>query len=212
MADMNIIDYYNWRYATKKFNPKKTLADSDLELIKEAVRLAPSSYGLQLFKVLIIKSKSLKEKLKKVSYNQSQIGEASHLFVFCNYTKVFEQDIDLYIKTRSKIQHQTENELQKYGAFLKNNLLKKNTSETSIWTTNQVYIALAHLMTACATLQVDSCPIEGFEIEKYNEILELSDRHMNAAVVAAVGYRSESDESQNDIKVRKSSGILFETL
>ena len=212
MGDMNIIDYYNWRYATKKFNPTKKLADSDLELIKESVRLAPSSYGLQLFKVLIIKSKSLKEKLKEVSYNQSQIAEASHLFVFCNYTKVFEQDIDLYIKTRSKVQQQPENELQKYGAFLKTNLLKKNTSETSIWTTNQVYIALAHLMTACATLQVDSCPIEGFEIEQYNEILELNERHMNAAVVAAVGYRSESDKSQNDIKVRKSSGILFETL
>ena len=113
MANMNIIDYYNWRYATKKFNPSKKLADSDLELIKESVRLAPSSYGLQLFKVLIIKSKSLKEKLKKASFNQSQIAEASHLFVFCNYTKVFEQDIDLYIKTRSKVQQQTENELQK---------------------------------------------------------------------------------------------------
>ena len=70
MDNMNIIDYYNWRYATKKFNPSKKLADSDLELIKESVRLAPSSYGLQLFKVLIIKSKSLKEKLKKASFNQ----------------------------------------------------------------------------------------------------------------------------------------------
>jgi nitroreductase len=209
---MNIIDYYNWRYATKKFNPEKSLADSDLELVKEAIRLAPSSYGLQLFKVLIIKDEVIKEKLKAVSYNQSQISEASHLFVFCNYTKVFEQDIDLYIKTRSKIQQQPVNELQGYGEFLKNNLLKKNSAETSIWTTNQVYIALAHLMTACATLQIDSCPIEGFDIEKYNEILDLNDRHMNAAVVAAVGYRSTSDESQNDKKVRKSSGILFEIL
>ena len=209
---MNIIDYYNWRYATKKFNPEKSLADSDLELVKEAIRLAPSSYGLQLFKVLIIKDEVIKEKLKAVSYNQSQISEASHLFVFCNYTKVFEQDIDLYIKTRSKIQQQPVNELQGYGEFLKNNLLKKNSTETSIWTTNQVYIALAHLMTACATLQIDSCPIEGFDIEKYNEILDLNDRHMNAAVVAAVGYRSTNDESQNDKKVRKSSGILFEIL
>jgi nitroreductase len=122
---MNIIDYYNWRYATKKFNPEKSLADSDLELVKEAIRLAPSSYGLQLFKVLIIKDEVIKEKLKAVSYNQSQISEASHLFVFCNYTKVFEQDIDLYIKTRSKIQQQPVNELQGYGEFLKNNLLKK---------------------------------------------------------------------------------------
>lgn len=207
---MDILDYYNWRYATKKFNPKKNLAESDLELIKEAIRLAPSSYGLQLFKVIIVKDEKLKSKLKSASFNQSQILDASHLFVFCNYTKVFEQDIDLYIDTRSKIQKQPINELQGYGEFLKKNLLNKNTSETSIWTTNQVYIALAHLMTACATLQIDSCPIEGFDIKKYNEILELDERHMNAAVVAPVGYRSNSDNSQNDKKVRKSSGILFE--
>ena len=207
---MDILDYYNWRYATKKFNPKKNLAESDLELIKEAIRLAPSSYGLQLFKVIIVKDEKLKSKLKSASFNQSQILDASHLFVFCNYTKVFEQDIDLYIDTKSKIQKQPINELQGYGEFLKKNLLNKNTSETSIWTTNQVYIALAHLMTACATLQIDSCPIEGFDIKKYNEILELDERHMNAAVVAPVGYRSNSDNSQNDKKVRKSSGILFE--
>tara|TARA_B100001093_G_scaffold169774_1_gene162505 strand:+ start:8035 stop:8664 length:630 start_codon:yes stop_codon:yes gene_type:complete len=207
---MDILDYYNWRYATKKFNPKKNLAESDLELIKEAIRLAPSSYGLQLFKVIIVKDEDLKSKLKSASYNQSQILDASHLFVFCNYTKVFEQDIDLYIDTKSKIQKQPINELQGYGEFLKNNLLNKNTTETSIWTTNQVYIALAHLMTACATLQIDSCPIEGFDIKKYNEILELDERHMNAAVVAPVGYRSNSDNSQNDKKVRKSSGVLFE--
>ena len=209
---MDILDYYNWRYATKHFNPKKNIAESDLELIKEAIRLAPSSYGLQLFKVIIIKDENLKRKLKSASYNQSQISDASHLFVFCNYTKIFEKDIDLYIDTKSKIQKQPINKLQGYGEFLKNNLLKKNTTETSIWTTNQVYIALAHLMTACATLQIDSCPIEGFDVKKYNEILELEDRHMNAAVVAPIGYRSETDKSQNDKKVRKSSGILFESI
>ena len=209
---MDILDHYNWRYATKKFNPKKNLAESDLELIKEAIRLAPSSYGLQLFKVIIVKNEELKSKLKSASYNQSQISDASHLFVFCNYTKVFEQDIDLFIDTKSKIQKQPVNELQGYGEFLKKNLLNKPPSETAIWTTNQVYIALAHLMTACATLQIDSCPIEGFDIKKYNEILELDERHMNAAVVAPVGYRSNLDNSQNDEKVRKSSGILFEEM
>ena len=209
---MDILDHYNWRYATKKFNPKKNLAESDLELIKEAIRLAPSSYGLQLFKVIIVKDEELKSKLKSASYNQSQISDASHLFVFCNYTKVFEQDIDLFIDTKSKIQKQPVNELQGYGEFLKKNLLNKPPSETAIWTTNQVYIALAHLMTACATLQIDSCPIEGFDIKKYNEILELDERHMNAAVVAPVGYRSNLDNSQNDEKVRKSSGILFEEM
>ncbi len=209
---MDIIDYYNWRYATKKFNPKKKVAPSDLELIKEAVRLAPSSYGLQLFKVIIIENQDLKRKLVDYSYNQNQIADCSHLFVFCNYTKVLEKDIDLFINTKSKVNKHPINELQGYGSFLKNNLLKKESKETSIWTTNQVYIALAHLMTACATLQIDSCPIEGFNANEYNSILELNSRHMNAAVVAAVGYRSDSDLTQQQQKVRKSSSLLFESI
>jgi nitroreductase len=209
---MNIIDHYNWRYATKKFNPNKFLAESDLELIKEAIRLAPTSYGLQLFKVIIVKDEKLKARLKEVSFNQSQISESSHLFIFCNYTKVFEKDIDLYLNIRSKIQSQTLDELEGYGSFLKRSLLNKNKAELVTWTTNQVYIALAHLMTACATLQIDTCPIEGFDVEKYNEILDLNDRHMSAAVIAAVGYRSNKDKSQNDEKVRKSSKILFEII
>ena len=209
---MDIVDYYNWRYATKKFNSKKKVAPSDLELIKEAVRLAPSSYGLQLFKVIIIENQELKNKLTDSSYNQNQIIDCSHLFVFCNYTKVLEKDIDLFISTKSKVNKHPINELQGYGSFLKNNLLKKEPKETSIWTTNQVYIALAHLMTACATLQIDSCPIEGFKADDYNSILDLNNRHMNAAVVAAVGYRSDSDLTQEQKKVRKSSSLLFETI
>ena len=209
---MDIVDYYNWRYATKKFNSKKKVAPSDLELIKEAVRLAPSSYGLQLFKVIIIENQELKNKLIDSSYNQNQIIDCSHLFVFCNYTKVLEKDIDLFISTKSKVNKHPINELQGYGSFLKNNLLKKEPKETSIWTTNQVYIALAHLMTACATLQIDSCPIEGFKADDYNAILDLNNRHMNAAVVAAVGYRSDSDLTQEQKKVRKSSSLLFETI
>ena len=209
---MDIVNYYNWRYATKKFNSKKKVAPSDLELIKEAVRLAPSSYGLQLFKVIIIEDQELKEELVASSYNQNQIIDCSHLFVFCNYTKVLEKDIDLFINTKSKVNKHQVNELQGYGSFLKNNLLKKEPKETSIWTTNQVYIALAHLMTACATLQIDSCPIEGFKAEDYNSILDLNSRHMNAAVIAAVGYRSNSDLTQEQKKVRKSSSLLFETI
>lgn len=209
---MDIIDYYNWRYATKKFDPKKHISKSDLELIKEAVRLAPTSYGLQLFKVIIVKDKGIKERLKEVSFNQDQISDASHLFVFCNYTKVFEKDIDLYLDNRSKVNNHDRNDLQGYGTFLKKSLLKKNTLETSNWTTNQVYIALAHLMTACAAIKIDSCPIEGFLADKYNSILEIQGQHLNAAVVAAVGYRSENDSSQNEKKVRKSSELLFDVI
>ena len=209
---MSTIDYYNWRYATKEFNSEKKITNSDLEIIKESIRLSPSSYGLQLFKVFIIESQKLKDKLRIVSFNQSQISDASHLFVFCNYTKVLEKDIDLYIQNKSLIQQMPITKNEGYGVFLKKNLLTKETEETSIWTNNQVYIALANLMTTCASLKIDSCPIEGFEASKYNEILNINERNMNAAVVCAVGYRSKLDTSQHEKKVRKSSQDLFEII
>ena len=209
---MSTIDYYNWRYATKEFNSEKKITNSDLEIIKESIRLSPSSYGLQLFKVFIIESQKLKDKLRIVSFNQSQISDASHLFVFCNYTKVLEKDIDLYIQNKSLTQQMPITKNEGYGVFLNKNLLKKETEETSIWTNNQVYIALANLMTTCASLKIDSCPIEGFEASKYNEILNINERNMNAAVVCAVGYRSKLDTSQHEKKVRKSSQDLFEII
>lgn len=207
---MDIIDCYNWRYATQKFNPDKKIPNSDIKLIKESIRLAPTSYGLQLFKVIIIENKLKKEELRKLSYNQSQISDASHIFIFCNSTEVFEKDIDLYIKNKS-ISHEIPVEENKgYGDFLKKTLLKKESEEISIWTKNQIYIALSHLMTACASLKIDSCPIEGFDAFKYNSFLDINKKSLSAGVVAAIGYRSESDNSQHEKKVRKSIEDIFE--
>ena len=207
---MDIIDYYNWRYATKKFNPNKKIPNTDLELIKESIRLAPTSYGLQLFKVIIIENQVQKDELRKFSYNQSQISDASHLFIFCNSTKVFEKDIDVYIQNKSISQEMPVEENKGYGDFLKKTLLNKDSEKTSVWTKNQTYIALTHLMTACASLKIDSCPIEGFNTALYNEFLDINKKSLSAGVVAAVGYRSESDNSQYYKKVRKSTKDIFE--
>ena len=207
---MDIIDYYKWRYATKKFSPEKKIPISDIEIIKESIRLAPTSYGLQLFKVIIIEIQLKKEALRKLSYNQSQFPDASHLFIFCNSTKVFEKDIDLYIENKSISQEKSLEENKGYGDFLKKTLLNKSSEEISEWTKNQIYIALAHLMTACASLKIDSCPIEGFDTSKYNEFLDINKKSLSAGVVAAIGYRSESDNSQYDKKVRKSIKDIFE--
>lgn len=209
---MNVIDNYNWRYATKKFDPSKKVSNSNIESIKESITLAPTSYGLQLFKVFVVENQEIKEKLRKASFNQSQISDASHTFIFCNYTKVLESDIDMYIKNKSIIQNKPLSEIKGYGDFLKKTLLKKNDDEISIWATNQVYIALSHLMTYCCSIQVDSCPIEGFESSKYNQILKLKGSNLNSTVVAAVGYRSIEDLSQFEKKIRKSNDELFETI
>ena len=101
---MDLTSLYNWRYATKKFDLDKAIDEKDINILKESIRLSPSSYGLQLFKVLVIENKELKEKLREVSFNQSQISDCSALFVFCNFTQVTPSDIDDFIQLKSSVQ------------------------------------------------------------------------------------------------------------
>ncbi len=209
---MNLIENLKWRYATKKFDTSKKVSESDLAKLKEAIQLSASSYGLQLYKVLIIENDQIKEKLKPASWEQSQITEASHLFIFCNYTKVIDKNIDDYISLKSKTQNINVKDLEGYADFMKNTIGSISEDMQKEWTTKQTYIAMSNLLTACAELKIDACPMEGFDIEKYNDILELNTKGLSTAVVTAVGYRSEKDNTANAPKVRKSINDLFEII
>lgn len=209
---MNIIELMNWRYATKKFDPTKKISDSDLEIIKEATNLAATSYGLQLYKVLIVENPEIREKLKPASWNQTQITEASHLLVFANQTNVSDEHIDGYLQLKSEVQNLDVENLKGYGDFMKGQLTHMESDKVSIWTAKQTYIALGNTMNACAALEIDSCPIEGFDAKQYNEILGLDSRNLNAAVVLPIGYRSAEDQSQFAAKVRKPLSDLFEVI
>ena len=207
---MKLIEALKWRYATKKFDPARKVALSDIEKLKEAIQLSASSYGLQLYKVLIIEDPAIRAKLRPASWDQSQIEDASQLFVFCNYTQIDTTDINAFIELKAKEQGRKFEDLKGYGEFINKKLAAQTPEEKGNWTAKQTYIALTHLLAACAELRIDTCPIEGFEPEKYNEILGLTSRGLNAAVVAAIGYRSESDPSQHTNKVRKPLDELFE--
>lgn len=209
---MELIEKLNWRYATKKFDSNKTISEQDLDTLKEAVRLSVSSYGLQLYKVLIITDKTIREQLKPASWNQSQITEASHLFVFCNYTDVKPEDIDDFISLTANTRGIEIDNLKGYGDFIKEKLNEKSEMEKTSWLKSQTYIALSNLINACAELKIDACPMEGFEAERYNDILDLKSKGLSAAVIATVGYRHEDDRTQGAPKVRKPSNILFEEI
>ncbi|NRB52568.1 MAG: NAD(P)H-dependent oxidoreductase [Saprospiraceae bacterium] len=207
---MDFIKNLEWRYATKKFDTQKKVSTEDLEKIKEAIQLSASSYGLQLYKVLIIEDQATREKLKPASWGQPQITDASHLLVFCNYAKVSDDQIDEFIELKSKVQGIPINAIKGYGEFIKGKLAEKSSVEVDHWTARQTYIALGNLLAACAELKIDACPMEGFEPEMYNEILGLTEKGLSAAVVATVGYRSEEDQTQHAKKVRKPMDSLFE--
>ncbi|MDD7885246.1 NAD(P)H-dependent oxidoreductase [Flavivirga sp. 57AJ16] len=206
---MGLIDNLKWRYATKKFDATKKISSEDLKEIKTAIQLSASSYGLQLYKVLIIEDNGLREQLRLVSYGQKQITEAAYLVVFCNYTTVTEADIDAYFTLKSQMEGTDISALQGYSDFIKADVMNRSDIERDKWTSNQTYIALGNLLNACAELKIDACPMEGFEVDKYNEILNLKEQGLNASVIAAIGYRSEEDYTQYKKKVRKSIERLF---
>ncbi len=209
---MKLIENLKWRYATKKFDSSKKISPENLEKLKEAIQLSVSAYGLQLYKVIIIENTSLREKLKSVSWGQDQITEASHLVVFCNYTNVKDAHVDDFLNMTAKSQDIEVKNLSGYGDFMKGKISEMTKSESFNWTFRQTYLALGNLLNACAELKIDACPMEGFEPEKYNDILGLSRQGLNAAVIATIGYRSNEDHTQNRPKVRKSSNELFEVL
>jgi nitroreductase/dihydropteridine reductase len=209
---MNLIENLKWRYATKKFDSSKKISPGNLEKLKEAIQLSVSSYGLQLYKVIIVEDTSLREKLKHVSWGQDQITEASHLVVFCNYTNVKDKHVDDFLNMTAKSQDIEVENLSGYGDFMKSKINEMTISESFYWTSRQTYFALGNLLNACAELKIDSCPMEGFEPEKYNDILGLSKQGLNAAIIATIGYRSNEDHTQNRPKVRKPFNELFEVL
>lgn len=209
---MTFIDHQEWRYATKKFDPSKKVSAEDLASIKRSVQLSASSYGLQLYKVLVIEDTGLRTQLQPAAWNQSQITDASQLFVFCNYTKVTPEHIDEFINLTATTRGIEPAALTGYGDFMKTKIGERSPESQFNWTKNQVYIALGNLLSACAALKIDACPMEGFEPDQFNNILGLTEKGLNAAVLATIGYRSEEDQTQHLAKVRKSMDNLFETL
>lgn len=206
---MNLIESLKWRYATKKMDASKKVSQENIDYIKEAVQLSASSYGLQPYKVLEIKNSKLREELKPLSWNQSQITDASHLFVFCNYKMVTEKDVDDLILLKSETNDIPIDKISGYGDFIKGKLREKSETEMFHWTAKQTYIALSNAMNTCAELQIDCTPMEGFESDSYNQKLGLIEQGLNACVVLAIGYRDYEDASQNSKKVRKPIDSIF---
>jgi nitroreductase len=206
------LENQNWRYATKKFDATKKVSVENLELLKEAIQLSTSSYGLQAYKVIIVANPALRSKLQPQSWGQSQIVDASHLFVFANIVDMGQEVIDDYFNNVIATREITLESVQGYKSFMSSKIMAMPKEEKNIWNEKQTYLALANLMNAAAELKIDVCPMEGFDPAQYNEILGLNKLNLNATLVATVGYRSSDDVTQHYKKVRKSEENLFITI
>ncbi|MGJ5643381.1 NAD(P)H-dependent oxidoreductase [Formosa sp. S-31] len=206
------IKQLNWRYAVKQFDNTKKISEEDLNILKEAIQLSASSYGLQPYKVIIVEDKATREQLKAASWNQSQITDASHMIVLANMTDADESLVDNYIDNVSETRGIAKENLTGYSDMMKSNVVALPTEVKDNWTAKQAYIALGNLLSAAAFLKIDACPMEGFDSKAYNQILGLEKENLNAAVVITLGYRAEEDQTQHYKKVRKPENELFSTI
>tara|TARA_B100000929_G_scaffold159409_1_gene126141 strand:- start:528 stop:1160 length:633 start_codon:yes stop_codon:yes gene_type:complete len=200
---MSNIKALNWRYATKKFDSTKILSEEKIEVLKQAFNLTATSYGLQPLKMLVISNKETQKRLRDFSMNQQQVDTASHVMVICIENKVDEDFITNYFRRVKHVRKTPEEILKPFHEFLVDDFKTKEFQEIEAWAINQAYLALGTLLTVCAAEEIDACPMEGFEPEKYDEFLKLHDKNLRSVLVLPVGYRAEDDEFSTFKKVRR---------
>lgn len=206
---MEFLQKLNWRYATKGFDPAKKLSAEQVEGLLEALRLAPSSFGLQPWKFVLVENAELRAKLRASSWNQAQITDASHLIVLCRKDKLTQADVNAYIEATARTREQELASLDGFRDMMHGFLEAMDAEKAGIWSSKQVYIALGVLLSACAAADIDSCPMEGFDAAQYDEILDLPAKGLHAVVVCPVGFRSADDKYAMAKKVRYSKEELI---
>ncbi len=200
---MNIIQSLEWRYACKKFDSKKKLNKSQIDTLKKAFNLTPTSFGLQPMKMLVLDSDELKAKIFPHAYFQEQVKTCSHILVLCIDTVVNTDTIDDYFNMEKEVRGTSEEVVGAFRKQLKDiygNMDAESIERSSIY---QTYIALGNLMTVCAIEEIDACPLEGFIPEKIDEILNLNEKNLKSVLMLPVGYRAEDDIMSDMKKVRK---------
>lgn len=210
---MTLITKLSKRYASKQMNGKK-LPQDKIDNILEAIRLAPTSMGLQPFKILVVESQELKNKIFEVAApGQPQIPNASQVLVFACYRKVTDEILDNYFDLINKTRPMLAKEKVAAYRNMMNGLLNKTADENFQWAARQAYIALGFGLAAAAEQEVDSVPIEGYNPGVLDKLLNLSERNLGSVCMLAIGYRNEeTDYNARLPKVRKSTQDLFELL
>ena len=205
---MSITKALHWRYAAKRMNGTK-IPKEKLDRILDAISLAPTSFGLQPYSVLIIENKDLLEKIKPIAMDQPQITEASALLVFAVWDKITLEKIVTYIQLIAKERNVTEDSLMPLKERIVG-VLKNSDSDNFIWNSKQAYIALGFGLVAAAVEEIDSTPMEGFDKELLDNLLQLKEKGLKSSVIMTLGYRdTENDYLAKLKKVRREKEKLF---
>jgi nitroreductase len=209
MTKSTLIEQLNWRYATKKMDPSKSVPQDKLETIIEAIRLAPTSSGTQPFEVIVVTNKDVLGKIQTAAGDQAQITEGSHLLVFAawdNYTDArIDEVTELNVAERGDLPM-----LNAYYDNLKSNYVPRDAEVNYAHAARQAYIALGVALVAAAEQEVDSTPMEGFAPALVDDILGLKERGLRSVVLLPLGYRDPAADWLLPMKkVRKSAATMI---
>ncbi|WP_136066918.1 nitroreductase family protein [Modicisalibacter radicis] len=186
---MTLIEALNWRYATKRMTGDK-VPPVQVERILEAIRLAPSSYGLQPYSVLVIEDAALRERIGPVAFGQPQIVQSSHLLVFAAWNPVEARHVDELTRLMAETRGLEPSELDAYGDTIKGTLDGFATPhERFQWAARQAYLALGTALAAAAMERVDASPMEGFDPAELDRLLDLQSQGLRSVALLALGYR-----------------------
>ncbi len=205
----NIIEALKWRYATKKFDIDKKIDGETFEGLLDALRLSPSSYGLQPWKFIIVKNKEMREKIREAAYGQSQTTDASHLLVFANKKNIDDNLIDEYINFVAKEKNIDISNLDGFSKMMKGSFKGRTMEDLRGWASCQLYLAAGNLLTVCAISGIDACPMEGFDKAKLDELLGLSSLDLESKMIIVLGYRSVDDMDAAGKKIRFAKEDVF---
>jgi len=206
---MSVIENLQWRAAIKNFDHTKKVSAEHLDQLLTAVQLAPSSLGLQHYRVLVVENPEVREKLREAAHGQAQLTQSSHVIIFAIETNLDEEYGKKYIDLIAKTREVGREHLAGFEQMVVNSIDALAEDQKLIWAAKQAYIALGVLLTAAAELGIDACPMEGFLAGKFDEILGLKELGLTATVIAPIGYRSDEDVYSKLPKVRKPKEELF---
>ena len=203
VSNDTLLNQLRWRYATKRFDAAQKISQADWQTLEESLVLAPSSFGLQPWRFIVVTDQAMKEKLVPVSWDQRQVADASHVVVFATKKNLGRADVDRYLTRMAEVRGVSADSLKGFRDVLVGFLEQPaDKFDAGDWAARQAYIALGQFMTSAALLGIDTCPMEGIEPARYDEILGFAAEGYETVVVCPAGYRASDDKYARLPKVR----------
>lgn len=205
---MELLKALEWRYATKKMNGT-AVPEEKIERILDAIRLAPSSIGLQPYKVVVVSDPELKKQILPVANNQLQMIDCSHLLVFAAWDNVTEERGKAFIELNANVRNVTVESLDQLAGYT--SYFASRTEEVNFtWTARQAYIAFGVAIAAAALEEVDATPMEGFDGPALDKLLALDKEGLKSVTILPLGYRDAANDWLEPLpKVRWEKENLF---